>query len=429
MPSAGIITEEQSSPLKKSCESAAADVSDALFVRVPVMDRQKRVDGYKITCHSNDPSWTGDCGGVTGRRTILGLHQMGGFERFANGQKIHLLADPECMIGSVYEVMPAESTVLILPANGLIAGNVREACHKAKDQGYGLSILVDSQDEMQGEWRDIAQSIRVSIKHAITTSGQRVIRNLSANGYRLTALDVDSYDEFKMACDAGFNRFQGTFFCRPEEITCRALSANQSVCLRLLSKLSAEALDWQEIERLIKSDVALSYGLLRYLNSAALGVRNKITSINQAMLLLGEIQLRKWASLASIGAISDGKPLQLLVNSLIRARFCEELAMPFGVPDQHNEMYLVGLLSMIDAVLDRPMKHIIQSMSLGERVAGVLLGEQDSAISTSLRLAVACENGGWATAGALCGSMGVSTKDIAMKYYQSIQTVDRLLAA
>ena len=114
-------------------------------------------------------------------------------------------------------------------------------------------------------------------------------------------------------------------------------------------------LDLGRIEEIIKGDIALSCGLLRYLNSAALGLGHRIDSIRQAIVMLGDKQLRRWGALVSISALGQSKPHQLLITSLVRARFCEHLADILNLQDRALDMYLVGLLSTMDAVLDMPM--------------------------------------------------------------------------
>lgn len=429
MPSAEYHQGGAASSLSVPCTSKAIGASDTLFARLPVLDRLKRVAGYKISYHRSNSSGDDCVAGVTGRRAILGLLHMAGLEEIASSHCIHLSADAESVISGNYTVLPADRTVLILPAKDLMSGSVIEACHEANRQGYEISILADCPEESLVGLEGVSRSIRMNVSHASTSSGQHAIAEMLSIGYRLTAIQVDSYDEFKLARDLGFHFFQGAFYCQPESITCRALSANQTVCLRLLSELNTEPLDWDNIEALIESDVTLSYGLLRYLNSAAIGIRNKVTSIQQAMALLGEVQLRRWASIATIDTVSQGKPSQLLVDCLVRASFCKQLAEPFGVSDQGNELYLAGLLSLIDAMLDRPMEQIVKSMPLEKCVVGALLGEHNSMVSKVLRLAIACEKGSWATAGELCSYAGISTKDAVMQYYSAIYTIDRTLAA
>src|SRR5690606_15450542 len=108
------------------------------------------------------------------------------------------------------------------------------------------------------------------------------------------------------------------------------LLSNQAVCLHLLAELAKPTLDLARIEAVVKSDVALSFALLRYLNSAAMGLGHRIDSIRQALVMLGERPLRRWGFLASIHALGKGKPHQLLLTALVRARFCEQLAERLG---------------------------------------------------------------------------------------------------
>jgi EAL and modified HD-GYP domain-containing signal transduction protein len=191
--------------------------------------------------------------------------------------------------------------------------------------------------------------------------------------------------------------------------------------MRLLTALGQAEIDFSDVESIIKSDAVLASSLLKYLNSAALGMRQSITSIRHALTLLGERPLRKWGTLVAFAGMCDGKPHELLVASLVRAHFCEGVASAIGQEVQAIDYFLVGLLSTIDAVTDRPMPDALASVSVSEAVRRTLLDDGESSLGCTLALVRACEIGAWASVIRLGSELGLTHRDVAARYYETLK--------
>jgi len=185
---------------------------------------------------------------------------------------------------------------------------------------------------------------------------------------------VDTREEFQLALDAGFDYFQGSFFNKPVVIPNRDIPAYKLNQLRILHELNRDDLDFGSLEKVIKQDAALSYKLLTCVNSVVFGVRPTVSSIRHALTLLGEHEIRKWASMVTLTDLAQDKPSELLVISLVRANFCASLAPLVGMRTKVQELFLVGLLSLLDVIVGRPMAELMQSMPLGSDIQTALLG-------------------------------------------------------
>jgi c-di-GMP-related signal transduction protein len=169
---------------------------------------------------------------------------------------------------------------------------------------------------------------------------------------RMLAEKVETREEFVAASKAGFVYFQGYFFRRPEVLAAHEVPANRINYVRMLQTVSKPEVDSREIEDAIKSEASLCYRLLRYLNSAVFGFANEIHSVRHALAMLGESEVRRWVRLVVTLAAGQGKSTELVLSALVRARFCEQLSPKVQHGD--SDLFLLGLLSMMDAILDLP---------------------------------------------------------------------------
>src|SRR5579859_1442313 len=234
----------------------------------------------------------------------------------------------------------------------------------------------------------------------------------------MLAEKIETQRDFHRARDQGFVYFQGYFFRRPEMMSTHDLPAHQMNYLRMLQEVSRPELDIPALEKLIKAEASVCYRLLRYLNSAVFALKNEIHSVRHAISLLGERDVRRWVRLvAAVGAGQD-KTSDLVLSALVRARFGELLAP--RVPHGESDLFLLGLLSLIDAMLEMPMAEVLEKIPLDHETKAVLLG-QPSVLGPVFRLMVAHESGDWTGAAQLSASMRLNSEDVAGDYWQAQQ--------
>jgi EAL and modified HD-GYP domain-containing signal transduction protein len=177
--------------------------------------------------------------------------------------------------------------------------------------------------------------------------------------------------DHEFCVSAGVDLFQGYFFCRPAMVGTRGIEANRLALLQVVAKLNDPAVDLEDIQGLIARDVALSFRLLRYVNSAFFGLRGEVRSIGQALALLGVENVRRWATLSVLAGV-DNKPTELTLTALIRARFCELAAGQLGFVNP-SEAFTLGLFSVIDGMMDAPMHDVAASLPLAEDMRDALV--------------------------------------------------------
>ena len=198
---------------------------------------------------------------------------------------------------------------------------------------------------------------------------------------------------FQQCLDLGVDYFQGYFFCKPNVIEGKRTPANRLALLNLLTKLSSPDVGTTELEKLIAQDVTLSFRLLRYINSSQYSVGNTVDSIKHAIMLLGLNTVRSLCYLIVISTVED-KPFELFITALIRAHMCECLAAVFDDKAQQPAYFTVGLLSVIDAIMDQPMDKVLEQLPLREDIRLALL-QQEGKMGKALHYAVSYEHGEW----------------------------------
>jgi len=135
-----------------------------------------------------------------------------------------------------------------------------------------------------------------------------------------------------------------------------------------LQEVNCPELDFGRIESVVKREVSISYKLLKYINSALFGLRPEVESIRQALALLGENNFKKWIFLIALAGMGEDKPVELVISSIIRAKFCEALSDKVGLSDQSQDLFLLGMFSMIDAIIDRPMPDILAELPISDDI-------------------------------------------------------------
>ena len=272
--------------------------------------------------------------------------------------------------------------VHLLPSDSIIPEMLREihpepavleACIKLKQAGYQIALDDVGVDD-RGPLFDIADIFFVDFLASKDRRREALARRLRKKNVKMIAKKIEEHRQFAQAVDLGFDYFQGFFFAKPQTISRTQIPAGKRHYLELMRQVNRPSLSFEELHDVIKQDVSLTFRLLRYLNSAHFGLRTQVKSIKHALVLLGEKEIRKWATLISLACMGEDKPSELLLLALTRARFLERLAPVIDMSDEAQEMFMMGLMSLLDAIADRPLRECLKEMPVTKRLANALLG-------------------------------------------------------
>ncbi|MCU1302086.1 MAG: hypothetical protein JWQ87_2370 [Candidatus Sulfotelmatobacter sp.] len=293
---------------------------------------------------------------------------------------------------TVAEIVPA------VPVDDL----VRAACVRLKKGGYSIALDDFVVDDPRSELTEFADVIKIDMRTTSAEQRAALLKRYGTPTCRMLAKTVETREEFTACQKAGFSYFQGYFFRKPEQLHVREIPKNRVNYLRLLQAISHDELELEVIDGIIKGEASLCYRLLRYLNSASFGFSSEIHSVKHGLSILGEREVRRWVRMvATLGAGQD-KPSDLVLSAMVRARYCELLGAK--IPHGESDLFLVGLLSLMDAILEMPMGLVLEGISLDRETRAVLLG-QKSQLDPLYRLMLSQEIADWPKLSELCAQL------------------------
>lgn len=229
---------------------------------------------------------------------------------------------------------------------------------------------------------------------------------------------METREEFKLMLELGFIYFQGFFFREPELLETHDIPANSMNYILMLQAVARPEIELKEIEKLVKGEASLCYRLLRYLNSAVFGFSSEIHSVRHALSMLGENEIRRWVRLVAAVGAGQSKSSEVVASALIRARFCELLGEK--IPHGGSDLFLMGLMSLMNVILDMPMEHVLEKVPLDPATKNALLS-RPSPLRDIYRLMLAQESGEWEGVAELSTQMQVTPEQVADRHWRAIQ--------
>jgi EAL and modified HD-GYP domain-containing signal transduction protein len=407
-----------------------------MIARQPIFDKKTVVYGYELlfrSCGENryvcaDPRMA-SAHTMSRALSSFGLPSLLGSPGFTSGVRAFFNFTLELIIDEMYLALPKERCVVEVLETTLASPDALHACRKMRAAGYQLALDDVVEPSSEGGLLELADYIKLDFRSIPPERRASVIARVRPLGSRIIAEKVETKHEFVMAMEHGCDLVQGYFFCEPELVSGRALSGCDSIYLDFLRELNRPQLKFDVLERIIKRDATLCIKLLQYLNSAAVGMRHTITSIQHALVLLGEKAIQKWGTLVALTNVGRRQSSEVLIASLARAHFCERVAAAEGWRDREFDMFLVGLLSMIDAVLGVTMEVVLQQIGLPDRVKAVLLadGSAPREMAQVCSLAKACERGAWGAVIKLSTGLRTTQSELAMHFYDALSWADQAM--
>lgn len=400
-------------------------VRDTFLIRRPVFDLGRNLLGYWIDTPGEVSSESGlEEESVGGRGVVHTLLNDVGFDAISGFKDLMLNMDRRGLVERDYKLLPAEKTILgLMPGVTADGDELVAIARQVRADGYRTVLQLEAKDSV-----GLVDCLRPDIVQArfdLLANEPIVISPQGRRSLHFLLDGIDEHDQVDRAREAGATMISGCFFSQPQQLSRRRLSSVESTRVRLLAEINKPGFDADEIESLIKSDVQLPCGLLRYLNSASLGMRSRITSIRHAINLLGADATRRWCAVAAVGALRGGKPGELVTASLVRARLCENLAESGGRSEQALDFFMVGLLASIDALIDVPMEQALEDVPLSDDAKQALLGHAAGPLGMALGLAQACERGAWGTAATCSIQFGLTQREVALAYFDAVRWVSR----
>ena len=399
---------------------AGLESRDVFVARQPIFDRRQTVYGYELLFRSGVENACPPTDGTEASRHVLHVAWLDLGLPALVGPKPAFVNFTQDLIESGFVAgLPAEALVVELLESVEPTDDVLRACRELKQHGFVLALDDFIYRPDLEPLIALADIVKIGFGECDPAEQCAHVRRLARQGPKLLAEKVETAADVKQAEALGFDYFQGYFFCRPEIVQGRALTGSQVTYLKLLQAVSRADLQLDKIEQVIESDVSISHRFMKYLGSAAFPWRAPITSVHQALVLLGEAQTRRWVTLISLGEMARGKPAELLVTSAVRAKCCDEIAIEVGLADRKASLFLIGAFSLIDTMLDQPMADVLAQLPLEEDLKTALEG-RPTALRPVLDFVEALERGEWDTCRTLGAELGLEDAKGATIYRDAV---------
>jgi len=381
------------SPVASTLSTTEAKVNEPrrFVARQTIFDRHRKVYGYELLFRTGwENCFRGDTDDAT--RKMIADGALYGFHELTHGAPSFVNCTRESLVNGLVTLLP-NSTVLEILETVVGDKEVVDACANYKSMGYKLALDDFQLHEGMDGLIELADYIKVDFRLSDASERAEIIDRFKGRNVTLLAEKVETEQEFQAAMTEGFSLFQGYFFCYPTVFAKKRAPANGANYLYLLSALSDGKFDVIQLSLMLKSEVTLSYQLLRLVNSAAYGMNHEVRSLQEALMLVGEQQFRKLMMNAIATETCRSRSSELLVHVLHRARFLELMA-PF-TGESATEQYLFGLLSMMDVMLDMPMSDLIAALPVRQEIKDALRGEVNQ-VSAALKLFEHYKEADWA---------------------------------
>ena len=398
------------------------------MARQPIVDDRLQVFGYELLCRGNDPDapWLGPRNEASARvvdDSVLSI----GLETLTMGKRAFLNMSRAVLVSDALSILPPAQIVLEILEDVPADREVVDVCRSLHKRGYAIAL----DDFQPGSAAEALLPFVKFVKVDVRTTPARTLSALGArlkpSGTRLVAEKVETIDTFNAARAAGCTLHQGYFFCRPQGVAVRAMSTQQVTQMRLMAALNHPNASATTVEGLVKQDARLCYRVLRCVNSAGFGLHREIQSIREALMLLGMDQIRKWASIWSLAGMNGGSP-ELVNMTMVRAGCCEMVGAALGHPDNGAELFLLGLCSLLDVILQRPMKDVVAALPLTASTREALLGK-DGPARMVLDVVTQFERGAWDEACETAARLGLDTGALRAAYHRALASSSKLTLA
>jgi len=370
--------------------------------RQPILTSNEQVFGYELLFRDGVEDYFQSTDADAASRSTVDTSILMGLDILCDGRHAFINCTRETLLKDYVTLLPPARAVVEIVASVPADELVHAACIRLKKSGYTIALDDFVVDDPRSELAKFAEIIKLDMK--ATSSEERIalVKRYGSPSCRMLAKKVETRDEFSACQKAGFSYFQGYFFRKPELLHAREIPKNRANYLRLLQAISRDDFELKEIDDIIKGEASLCFRLLRYLNSAAFGFSSEIHSIKHGLSILGEREIRRWVRMvAALGAGQD-KPSDLVLSAMVRARYCELLGAK--IPHGESDLFLVGLLSLMDTILEIPMGVVLEGISLDRETRAVLLG-QKSQLDSVYRLMQFQEVADWPNLSELSAQM------------------------
>ncbi|TWX73080.1 EAL and HDOD domain-containing protein [Colwellia sp. C1TZA3] len=393
--------------------------------RQPILDINKNLFAYELLFRDSIINVFPDIDGDEATTKIIEASNFNlGISEFTGNKPAFINFTLETLIKGYPETLTPEEVVVEILETVTPGKKLLSLCKDLHAKGY--TIALDDYIH-QPVWQHFYPFIQIiKIDWQITTLETIKVVKAAIKDFphiKLLAEKVETYQEYNQALALDFELFQGFFFAKPEMIKTKSLSPSQIAMAELLYETSKKELDLASITSVFERDVTLSYKLLRYANSAIFRRRTEISTIKQALVILGSAELIRFLGLMFAANINPDKPSELINAAMTRAKFCDLMASEIKSPLDNSIAFLTGLLSLIDAIVDEDLANILTKLPLAQQIKDTLLTRKGDMAALIILLEF-IERAEWSKTNIVMAKLGLKKAKVLKSYNQALAWAD-----
>lgn len=401
---------------------------DIFLARQPIFHANQRVYGYEVLYRSGEVNkFDGIDGDRASKEVIINTFQTFGIDNLTNRRPAFINFTENLITEEVATLFPNELLVVEILEDVTPTEDVIKKCEILKEKGYRIAL-----DDFvnKPEYRpliELADIIKIDFMRTEKEEIENIIQNYKDLNIRFLAEKVETREDFRYARRLGFRYFQGYFFSKPEVVKTKRILPIKINYLQLVAEINKVEIDFKRISNIISRDLSLSYNLLRMVNSAAFGFRYRITGIGHAIVALGEKEIKKWVYLIMLNDMGRDRPDELTRLSLIRGRFAELIARQTRFRNKSDDIFLLGLFSLLDIILNKPMKVVLEDVKSPLPVREALL-ENKGEIADIYGIIINYEKGDWDQAMVYAEKLGLEASSIVLAYMDALRWYNKFVS-
>lgn len=388
--------------------------------RQPILNRNEDLIGYELLFRDSIDNVFPDIDGDEATsRLIEGSQFNFGLENLTDNKTAFINFTLKTLLQGFPTLLDKNTIVVEILENIHPGKRLLAIVKDLKDKGYTIALDDYIHHPMWRHFYPYIDMIKIDMMTCKTALIEEIITVIKPYPHiKILAEKVESVEVYNEALALGFDYFQGFYFAKPQVVKSKIIPPSEMALIELLSEISQNDIALNRITKIFERDINLSYKLLRYSNSAAFLRKNKISTIKQALIVLGTNEIKKMLSLLFAAQVSTNKPKELLRLALSRARFLELLAIQNKHKEDTSMAFLTGMMSLMDAILDESMQSVMQTLPLSDVIKVALLNDE-GVLAQYLNLIKFYERANWSAADEIITelNLGNSVPDL---YYEAL---------
>lgn len=400
---------------------------NAFIGRQPILNRQQQIIGYELLFRLSKESVTAEFSSdmQAGTNVLVNtLSNMG--TDWLVGNKLAFINVAESMLESNFlDLLQPQRVVLEIVETTKPTPELLARLKELRAQDFAIALDDFVLTPQSAPFIEYANYVKFDIQQLGLAQVPGLSKELRSYPVQQVAEKVETKEEFRRCLEIGFDCFQGFYFAHPETLSAKVINPSYANILNLLNMLRNNA-EIRDIENALKRDVALSFKLLRYINSAGFGLSCEIQSFRHAVTILGYQKLYRWLTLLLVTAGAEtGSAPALMKTAVTRGRLVELLGGHFLNGQEKDNLFIVGMFSLLDVLLDMPMDRVLETLILPEPISDALL-ERSGIYGPYLELAEACEDPDMTEVPRLCENLLITPDILNRAHVQALAWVEEI---